>query len=111
MTKVLDAMKDRLVFKAPQLMSGPKVHLLKQEILKSLDSEDTELLIDFSDVAYIDLHGLVLFRDICDLVRTAGKKAYAYMLQPQLLELLAEVNLLAEETEGENSDQYMIKTA
>jgi len=110
MAEMLESLKNRLTYKAPQLMSGPNVHRMKKEILESLDNEVEEIVIDFSEVAYIDLHGLVLFKDICDLVRTAGKRAYAYMLQPQMRELLDEVDLLAE-TDNENSDCYMIKTA
>lgn len=110
MAKVLDSLKTQLKFKAPRLMSGPNVHRLKQEILGALDNDTEGVVIDFSEVAYIDLHGLVLFRDICDLVRTAEKKAYAYMLQPQMRELLAEVDLLAEAESGQ-SNQCMIKTA
>ena len=110
MAEKLDSIQGQLTFKAPQLMSGPNVHRLKKEILKSLESDGDEIVIDFSEVAYIDLHGLVLFKDICDLARTAGKKAYAYMLQPQMRELLSEVDLLAE-TEDEKSGHYMIKTA
>ena len=110
MKKIPDSTKGRMSFKAPQVMSGPNVHRLKTEVLEFLGKDVEEIVIDFSEVGYIDLHGLVLFRDICDLVRTAGKKAYAYMLQPQMRELLAEVDLLAE-TEDEESEQYMIKTA
>ena len=110
MAEMLESLKNRLTYKAPQLMSGPNVHRMKKEILESLGNEVDEIVIDFSEVAYIDLHGLVLFKDICDLVRTAGKRAYAYMLQPQMRELLDEVDLLAD-TENEDSDRYMIKTA
>ncbi|MEA2064467.1 MAG: STAS domain-containing protein [Gemmatimonadota bacterium] len=110
MAETLAEIKERITAQAPQIMSGPNVHKLKMKILEVLKTDTQEIIIDFSDVAYIDLHGLVLFRDICDLVRIAGGKAYAYMLQPQMRELFEEVDLLAE-TENAGSDHYLLKSA
>ena len=104
-------LKDGQMIKAPEIMSGPHVHLLKKQIMQSLDNKEEVIYIDFSDVAYIDLHGLVLFKDLCELIRTSGKTAFAYMLQPDMRDLLAEVDLLAENQQAEESGSYMLRTA
>ena len=97
MVKLVAPLKDRVVFKAPRNMSGPNVHRLKMEVLEAFKEEPKAVVIDFSDVDYIDFHGLVLFKDICDIVATFGAQAYATRLRPEIKNLLAEIEVVEKE--------------
>lgn len=96
MAEVINALTDGVTFKAPQTMSGPKVHGLKLDVMASFQNGPKAIIIDFGEVEYIDLHGLVLFKDICEIIRVYGAQTFAYRLKPEMRELLSEIDLLAD---------------
>ena len=96
MAEVINALTDGVTFKAPRTMSGPNVHRLKQEVMDAFNDNPKAIVIDFGDVDYIDVHGLVLFRDLCEIIRTYGAKTFAYRLGPEMHQLMDEFELLAD---------------
>ncbi|OGG04674.1 MAG: hypothetical protein A3F83_12165 [Candidatus Glassbacteria bacterium RIFCSPLOWO2_12_FULL_58_11] len=96
MADVINSLTDGVTFKAPAQMCGPKVHRLKMDIMASFKDEPKAIVIDFDEVDYIDLHGLVLFKDICDIIRVYGAQAFAYRLKAPMRDLLADLDLLSD---------------
>jgi len=96
MAEIIDALTDGVTFKAPSAMSGPNVHRLKQEVMASFENKPKAIVIDFEKVEYIDLHGLVLFQDLCEIIRVYGAKTFAYRLKTEMHHLLDEFELLAD---------------
>ena len=96
MAEIIDSLTDGVAFKAPATMSGPNVYQLKEQVMASFDEEPKSIVIDFSAVEYIDLHGVVLFNDLCEIVRMFGAKAFAYQLSEQMREILGDIDLLAD---------------
>ncbi|MEA1996080.1 MAG: STAS domain-containing protein, partial [Gemmatimonadota bacterium] len=86
---------ERVTFKAPETMSGPNVHRLKMDVMESFNDEPQEIIIDFTDVDYVDMHGLIILKDICELIKTSGTQGFACNLNPDMHELLTEIDLLA----------------
>ncbi len=86
--------RESITFKAPRQMNGPAVHRFKREVIDSFGEEPRLVLIDLGEVEFIDVHGLVLFRDLCEIVRTFGARVRLCRLSRQMRELLAEVELL-----------------
>ncbi|HUU27289.1 MAG TPA: STAS domain-containing protein [archaeon] len=108
MAEVLNTLMDRVSFKAPQTMSGPNVHRLKTEIMDFLKEDPKVVVIDFSGVDYIDLHGLILFKDLCEIIKVCGGQTYAYRLNQDVRNLLAEVDMLAEPGREQLVEQALI---
>lgn len=96
MAEIINALTDGVTFKAPRTMSGPNVHCLKQEVMASFEQKPKAIVIDFNQVDYIDVHGLVLFQDLCEIIRVYGAKTFAYRLKPKMRYLLDEFDLLAD---------------
>jgi len=51
-------------------------------------------VIDFGEVEFLDMHGLVLLRDLCEVIRIYGVRAFAYRLSGELQQLLGEMEML-----------------
>jgi|GEM_PF-2924684 anti-anti-sigma regulatory factor len=96
MAEIIDALTDGVTFKAPSAMSGPNIHRLKQEVMASFEQKPKAIVIDFDKVDYIDVHGLVLFQDLCEIIRVYGAKTFAYRLKPKMRYLLDEFDLLTD---------------
>ncbi len=94
MAEIINALTDGVAFKAPAHMSGPNVYRFKKQVMASFASEPKSVVIDFGDVDFIDVHGVVLLSDLCDVIRVYGIRAFAYRLSEQLQELLGEMELV-----------------
>jgi anti-anti-sigma regulatory factor len=94
MAEIINALTDGVTFKAPAHMSGPSVHKFKKQVMASFESEPKSVVIDFGDVDFIDVHGLVLLRDLCEVIRVYGVRAFAYQLNGQMQELLGGMELV-----------------
>ena len=94
MAEIINALTDGVAFKAPAHMSGPNVHRFKQQVIDSLTGEPKSVVIDFGEVEFLDLHGLVLLRDLCEVIRVYGIRAFAYRLSEELQQLLGEMEML-----------------
>jgi len=110
LAEILAALKEELTFKAPAEMSGPNVHRLKNKVVESFKEEPKAIIIDLGKVEFIDLHGLILFKDLCDLIRTYGAVAYAANLRPEMYDLLTEVDLLAR-AGNDSPAEYVLQSA
>ena len=71
MAEIINALTDGVTFKAPAHMSGPSVHKFKKQVMDSFESDPKSVVIDFGDVDYIDVHGLVLLREALTSVTEA----------------------------------------
>jgi anti-anti-sigma factor len=96
MAEIINSLTDGVTFKAPKTMNGPNVHRLKQKVMDSFEQNPKAIVIDFDKVDYIDVHGLVLFQDLCEIIRVYGAKTFAYRLKPEMRHLLDEFDLLAD---------------
>ncbi len=94
MAEIINALTDGVAFKAPAHMSGPNVHKFKSQVMASLTEDPKSIVIDFGEVAFIDMHGLVLLRDLCEVIRVYGVRAFAYRLNAQMQELLGGMELV-----------------
>jgi anti-anti-sigma regulatory factor len=94
MIELLSPVAERVTFSAPQQMSGPNVYRLQQEILGFLGEGQKEVVIEFGEVEYIDLHGLVILRDLCEMLTLCGSRPVASGLRPEMQDLLIEAELL-----------------
>lgn len=110
MLELLSMPVERVTFKAPRQMSGPNVYRLCRDVQGSCGTEQQRVVIDFSEVDYIDLHGLVLLRDLCELVSAGGGRTWAARVQPEMQDLLNEMKMLGR-SEVENEDEYELKSA
>ncbi|MFH1068088.1 MAG: STAS domain-containing protein [Candidatus Glassbacteria bacterium] len=95
MADIIESLTDGVTFKAPAHMSGPNVYRFKQKIMEALKEKPRAIVLDFDGVDFIDLHGLVIFRDLCELIRISGAQAFAYRLNREMRELFADFELLA----------------
>ncbi len=96
MAEIINALTDGVAFKAPAHMSGPNVHRFRKQVMAGLASEPKSVVIDFGEVDFIDMHGLVLLRDLCEVIRVYGVRAFAYRLNEQMHELLGDIDLVDE---------------
>ena len=94
MAEIINALTDGVAFKAPAHMSGPNVHRFKQQVMDSLVEQPKSVVLDFGDVDFIDMHGLVLLRDLCEVIRVYGIRAFAYRPSAELKDLLGEMEML-----------------
>lgn len=96
MAEIIESLTDGVAFEAPEQMSGPNVYRLKEQVMASFGENPKSIVFNFSEVEYIDLHGVVIFNDLCEIVRMFGARAYAYQLSEQMREILGDVDLLSD---------------
>ena len=94
MAEIINALTDGVAFKAPAHMSGPTVHRFKQQVMESFADDPKSVVIDFGEVEFLDMHGLVLLRDLCEVIRVYGVRAFAYRMSDQLQDLLGGMEML-----------------
>ena len=96
MAEIIESLTDGVTFKVPAHMSGPNVFRFKQNVQEALEQNPRSVVMDFDGVDFIDLHGLVIFRDLCELIRISGAQAFAYRLNREMRELFGDFELLAD---------------
>ena len=94
MLELVTPLRERVTVKAPQQMSGPNVYRLSCEVQEAFAADQEGVVIDFEGVDYIDLHGLVLLKDLCEMVEVCGGRTWAAHVGADMLDVLQEAELL-----------------
>jgi anti-anti-sigma regulatory factor len=110
MAEIINALTDGVAFKAPAHMSGPTVHRFKQQVMESLAGDPKSVVVDFGEVQFLDMHGLVLLRDLCEVMRVYGVRAFAYRLSSEMQELMGEMEML-DDLGDVKPEEFFVKSA
>ncbi len=111
MLELVTPLRERVTVKAPQQMSGPNVYRLSRQVQDAFAADQEGVVIDFDGVDYIDLHGLVLLKDLCDLVEVCGGRTWAAHVAPDMLDILEEAELLGRTPHARQDGEYELRSA